>query len=251
MSIPPLRTRAAFTLTELVVVIAVIAVLASLLLPTITMVRASARTVTCSNNQHQIHVALVYWAQEHRGLLPHSSHIYDSSTWGAVITLATGKPIADSSMMANEGLLSVQSFVCPEAAANRKATLQSWPYPRCFDYAAAYCYTGMYGITGGMGQMWQGGPVSRFPGNGPPSKAILTIDRLYFVNYTDPNTINGQHQVSSTLNHGFGKRAVASYVDGHVTTVTPTLSGPHAKWPARWGWVASNESYHNGLATGE
>ena len=63
------RVRA-FTLTELLVVIAVIAILAALLLPVLGRVKDKARAVWCLNNLKQWGTALVFYAAENRNHLP-------------------------------------------------------------------------------------------------------------------------------------------------------------------------------------
>lgn len=57
---------------ELLVVISIIALLASLLLPAINQVRALAKSTVCSNNQRQIVLAVIAYTGEHDGMLPFS-----------------------------------------------------------------------------------------------------------------------------------------------------------------------------------
>ena len=64
--------RYAFTLIELLVVISIIAVLASLLLPAVSLVRDAAHGARCGSNQRQIMLAVISYANEHLGLLPYA-----------------------------------------------------------------------------------------------------------------------------------------------------------------------------------
>jgi prepilin-type processing-associated H-X9-DG protein/prepilin-type N-terminal cleavage/methylation domain-containing protein len=61
------RTAGAFTLMELLVVIAVVAVLASLLLPALSAARASAHRARCINSLHQFGVATLLYLDDHCG----------------------------------------------------------------------------------------------------------------------------------------------------------------------------------------
>ena len=65
----PLRA-AAFTLLELLVVMAIIGVLAALMLPALSRSKESARAVACMSNLHQIGVALQLYIQENNNHLP-------------------------------------------------------------------------------------------------------------------------------------------------------------------------------------
>ena len=62
--------NAAFTLTELLVVVGLIAVLISLLLPVLSRVRASANAAACLSNIRQMDTAWTAYLAEHRGRLP-------------------------------------------------------------------------------------------------------------------------------------------------------------------------------------
>jgi prepilin-type N-terminal cleavage/methylation domain-containing protein/prepilin-type processing-associated H-X9-DG protein len=66
---PPRLSGSAFTLVELLVVIAIIAILIALLLPALQGARRQARLSACLSNLRQNHAFMVMWSQENRGRL--------------------------------------------------------------------------------------------------------------------------------------------------------------------------------------
>jgi prepilin-type processing-associated H-X9-DG protein/prepilin-type N-terminal cleavage/methylation domain-containing protein len=65
--------RRAFTLVELLVVIGIIAVLVGILLPALNRAREAGQAAQCLSNLRQMNLALVMYAQAHRGYLPPTS----------------------------------------------------------------------------------------------------------------------------------------------------------------------------------
>ena len=63
-------SRRGFTLIELLVVIAIIAVLAAILFPVFASAREKAHQTSCLNNQRQICLALMMYAQDHNQMFP-------------------------------------------------------------------------------------------------------------------------------------------------------------------------------------
>jgi prepilin-type N-terminal cleavage/methylation domain-containing protein/prepilin-type processing-associated H-X9-DG protein len=61
--------RSAFSLMELLVVITIIAILAAMLMPAIKLVRESAKTTVCMNQQRQLAIAIQGYANDWEGML--------------------------------------------------------------------------------------------------------------------------------------------------------------------------------------
>ena len=65
-----IRPRRAFTLIELLIVIAIIAILAALLLPALAKSKARAQRTACLSNQKQIGYSYIMWADDHGDKFP-------------------------------------------------------------------------------------------------------------------------------------------------------------------------------------
>jgi prepilin-type N-terminal cleavage/methylation domain-containing protein/prepilin-type processing-associated H-X9-DG protein len=84
--------RRAFTLVEMLVVIAIISILVALLLPALARTKETGRSTVCLSNLHQIGLGLQMYAQENNNLLP---RMYDRATNNSV----TNGPFFDQVML--------------------------------------------------------------------------------------------------------------------------------------------------------
>ena len=64
-SLRPARNAGRFTLIELLMVIAMIAILASMLLPALNRARENAKSVSCINNQRQVVAVCMYYNEDY------------------------------------------------------------------------------------------------------------------------------------------------------------------------------------------
>jgi prepilin-type processing-associated H-X9-DG protein/prepilin-type N-terminal cleavage/methylation domain-containing protein len=76
-----MRARSAFTLVELLIVIAIIGALIALLLPAVQAARAVARRSQCASNMRQIGLAIHQYANVHQGLFPLMAHDVDNDNF--------------------------------------------------------------------------------------------------------------------------------------------------------------------------
>lgn len=67
---PKSNEHRAFTLVEMLVVIATIAILAAMLLPAIAKSKGKAQRIACVNNSKQVGLGIILWSHDHEGKYP-------------------------------------------------------------------------------------------------------------------------------------------------------------------------------------
>ena len=149
-----LSRRAAFTLLEILVVMALLATLAAMLFPVFAQVRAKTRETTCLSNLRQIGVGMGLYAQDYDGLYPYGAEVLDKNTnhWAIYSDHADevkAMPYLHDTLMPY--LKSKEIWRCP--ADTGFTQLEEWPdptlgepikldaQPSCFEaFGSSYTY---------------------------------------------------------------------------------------------------------------
>ena len=130
--------KQSFTLIELLVVISIIGILASLLLPAISVSRSKARTISCTSNQRQIGIAMMMNGDTYDGSFP--LPIYESTSgtirinnWDDQLGSFDGRNLTDAQKYDrssdNEFKIGNSIYKCPSSA------VDPGPRPRFRSYA--------------------------------------------------------------------------------------------------------------------
>lgn len=114
------RRVGAFTLIEVLVVVAIIALLVAILMPSLARAREQARRVVCMSNLHQMGLGLTNYSADSKSTLPMTGSFRWSLMEGAYYTGGASGAPADDWVMVNHGALypkyignQAELFFCP------------------------------------------------------------------------------------------------------------------------------------------
>ena len=124
--------RTAFTLVELLIVIAVIVILIALLLPSLGKAREQARRTVCLSNLHQIAIALPIYAANYKDYIP-IGHTDPEKQWNYTLAEDTSGPerIVAFGRLYVAGLMTApKAYYCPSNSYEKQlfnSPLNLWP----------------------------------------------------------------------------------------------------------------------------
>ena len=122
-----MRPRCAFTLVELLVVVAIIALLMALMVPAVLSARETGRRLSCLNNLHQFGFGMLQYADTHNGEFPFTYHAGNTQSWIVTVSpyvenvndmrLCPDDPMGEQRVQADAGGISGTSYVINEYVA--------------------------------------------------------------------------------------------------------------------------------------
>jgi prepilin-type processing-associated H-X9-DG protein/prepilin-type N-terminal cleavage/methylation domain-containing protein len=116
------KSKIAFTLLELLVVVAIIAILAALLLPALQKAKQQARSISCVNNLRQLGLGFHLFANDHDGAVPTSQSFMNPEGLGQYLYEPYKKWVNEAPGNGYTGAAGI-GFAWPPA----------WPLMRCPD----------------------------------------------------------------------------------------------------------------------
>jgi prepilin-type N-terminal cleavage/methylation domain-containing protein len=183
------RSTRGFTLVELLVVVALIAIMAALLFPVFSQARESARKTRCLTNLKQISAAVLMYAADYDDTLP-----YDVTRWDPVPATDPCSPWNPNQRLEAKlwpYLRNAEVFGCPSAnrrpviwdALHAVCTRDGWGYPDflCFPRDTTRGKPLNYGWNAGVFWLSVGPPGSECEARGKPLAAVLSPERRVMV----------------------------------------------------------------------
>ncbi|EIP97718.1 prepilin-type N-terminal cleavage/methylation domain-containing protein [Opitutaceae bacterium TAV1] len=201
-SLPTCARRSAFTLIELLTVIAIIGILAAIIIPVTGRVRESARTAQCASNMRQLAQSMLIYAQDYKGVLPptYNNPAGTTSSWWQYLypDYCNGKDV----------------FKCPVDPTDITGTFTRGNKTLANGKVS-------YGIPGDQGtnRKAAGKSLSSFP---TPSRMCLLAD------FVEPTCVLSQSFFGNkpmwlteiTFPHNGQQKANFAFLDGHIVLMS-------------------------------
>jgi len=212
-----LRFIAAFSLVELLVAIAIVAVLAALLTPVVKAVVSSSRDTRCVSNLRQIGAAIHIYAADNGGKIPPKSVAADRTTWQTKI-----QPYLNISQ---PGQLR-KSFTCPSAKVQPDAANPS-------DNRSTYGLTVYSTIFTNLVQV-------------ADSPVLLVVD-MPTANIDDRGPWNDGRTSAADRKEMFRHKNHTAqngvFTDGHVESMKPSRAGVYLPEGSASAWLPQGFSF--------
>lgn len=230
-----IRSRG-FTLVELLVVVAIIAVLIALLMPSLTRARESAKMVQCQSNMRQLVLAMTMYADANRSWFPGGA-VYNDPRLEDWVYWQSNRSMRDSALGRYLGAMRIELLHCPSDSDNRPRVLTEV-------YRPSYTMNVLFRSTPPI----PGYPTVRLTNIRHSAEKILIVDEDEWslddgnwnplqVGQSWENALSARHIRAGRVENWLATNSVApnlrpdrnnvgnvAFVDGHVEAVTRALT---------------------------
>ncbi len=123
-----MKTRHNFTLIELLIVIAIIAILAGMLLPALNAARQSAMKISCMNNEKTLGNALIFYADKYNSYLPQIRFASSGQNSDLHVSIINELKLPVSNTVRKTGPLTCPVFITRNGYIASNSYLRPWYY---------------------------------------------------------------------------------------------------------------------------
>lgn len=218
------RRAGGFTLVELLTVVAVVGLLSAILLATVGRARSAARRSECLSNLRQTSLAILLFANDHKGAAP-----------ALFVNSSQGNQGIWSKQLVDTGVLAAppRVFSCPvdtraRAINDAAATATSDYERRNAGRSYAYAYPAMQPVLGDANR----NIPRRLTSVSSPAQALMLVE---FHAGQDYRQIAGGHAGSDVLTAAAAHDSTRAFafMDGHVAALTTSQANKASLWNPR------------------
>ncbi|OQA84715.1 MAG: putative major pilin subunit [Lentisphaerae bacterium ADurb.Bin242] len=213
------KRRKEFTLIELMIVIAMIAILAGLLLPSLNRARDKARAMGCVGNMKQITLATVLYANDYNDYFP---PLYNTANFMTAFEKYLNVRRDDIKEWKNQLPSKAKVYFCPDDRENAETKTANLSY-----FCNMYVGCVNYYIVNGMGSATiEAAHAYRLNQVRTPSVKLFFADYFHpdrWVTYMDQNSFPfytsatfAGNRVAAGVSFRHNRQANFSYLDGHI-----------------------------------
>jgi len=221
------------------VVVAIIAILASLLLPALSQARGRAYDIGCLANVKQVALGIQLFADDNEDWVPGAAYNTIRGTGiGQLVRMCEPHPsrvgdyvpMQDSALVKLDYLANAQVFACPMSR-NMVAKFENSRTFRVHTWNVTFLYRYNLELTGtdrdaDYRPLWPSYPTDEFPQRlgavEKPVSTMLVVDGVHPADYADRAgqvTLEARRSFYGSAVHDATQRGVMGYVDGHAALI--------------------------------